>query len=119
MSLQKEKSKVATKDGGDAENSSESQASEGEDDSGYEVSNQEKDEAVEDDDWLDFDETKKDSVLETKSKETHEVHCPYYPSVSGFYFNIGLTACLSVVASAFQYKNIAQLHFKSKIVFGL
>jgi len=27
-------------------------------------------------------EARKESILETKSKETHPVHCPYYPSVS-------------------------------------
>jgi len=26
-------------------------------------------------------EARKDNVLETKSKETHPVHCPYFPSV--------------------------------------
>ena len=34
-------------------------------------------------DWLKFqEEAKKENVLETKSKETHPVHCPYFPGVS-------------------------------------
>ena len=40
---------------------------------------------VEDDeeDWKKFqEEAKKENVLETKSKETHPVHCPYFPAVS-------------------------------------
>ena len=37
-----------------------------------------------DDDWMKFqEEAKKENMLETKSKETHVVHCPYYPAVSG------------------------------------
>ena len=27
-------------------------------------------------------EVRKENILETKSKETHPVHCPYFPSVS-------------------------------------
>ena len=33
-------------------------------------------------DWIKFqEEAKKDNLLETKSKETFPVHCPYYPGV--------------------------------------
>ena len=33
-------------------------------------------------DWIKFqEEAKKDNSLETKSKETFPVHCPYYPGV--------------------------------------
>ena len=36
-----------------------------------------------DDDWRKFqEEAKKENMLETKSKETHLVHSPYYPAVS-------------------------------------
>lgn len=36
-----------------------------------------------DDEWMAFqNETKKDNILETKSKETHLVHSPYFPLVS-------------------------------------
>ena len=36
-----------------------------------------------DDDWMKFqEEAKKENLLETKSKDTHVVHCPYYPAVS-------------------------------------
>lgn len=36
-----------------------------------------------DDEWMAFqNETKKDNMLETKSKETHLVHSPYFPLVS-------------------------------------
>ncbi|KAI0226507.1 J domain-containing protein [Lamellibrachia satsuma] len=35
-----------------------------------------------DDDWMKFqEEAKKENMLETKSKETHVVHCPYYPAM--------------------------------------
>ncbi|KAK2171190.1 hypothetical protein NP493_1094g02025 [Ridgeia piscesae] len=35
-----------------------------------------------DDDWMKFqEEAKKENMLETKSKETHVVHCPYYPAL--------------------------------------
>jgi len=35
-----------------------------------------------DDEWTEFQmESKKDNILETKSKETHLVHCPFFPSV--------------------------------------
>ena len=36
----------------------------------------------EEDDWEKFqEESKKDNALETKSKESHLVHCPYFPLV--------------------------------------
>ena len=35
------------------------------------------------DDWQKFqEEAKKENALETKSKETHLVHCPFFPAVS-------------------------------------
>ena len=35
------------------------------------------------DEWMAFQkESRKENILETKSKETHIVHCPHYPSVS-------------------------------------
>ena len=35
------------------------------------------------DDWARFqEEAKKENVLEAKSKDTHPVHCPYFPAVS-------------------------------------
>jgi translocation protein SEC63 len=38
------------------------------------------------DEWSEFQrESKKDSILETKSKETHLVHCPFFPSVRIFH----------------------------------
>ena len=38
----------------------------------------------EEDEWerLQSGITRKEKVLEGKSKESHEVHCPYYPDVS-------------------------------------
>lgn len=47
---------------------------------------------MEDDDWLDYDEAKKENALETKSKETHEVHAPYFPSVR----NLNYSACIFI-----------------------
>lgn len=39
------------------------------------------DDDEEDDEWVAFQkETKKDNILDTKSKETHVVHCPRFPS---------------------------------------
>ena len=40
-------------------------------------------EVNDEEDWIKFqEEAKKDNSLETKSKETFPVHCPYYPGVS-------------------------------------
>ena len=47
---------------------------------------EEKVDSVDDEDeWMAFQkETRKENFLETKSKETHLVHCPHYPTVSRF-----------------------------------
>ena len=46
-------------------------------------------EVDDEEDWLKFqEEAKKDNSLETKSKETFPVHCPYYPGVSRMCFLI-------------------------------
>ncbi len=40
-------------------------------------------EVDDEEDWMKFqEEAKKDNSLETKSKETYPVHCPYHPAVS-------------------------------------
>ena len=40
-------------------------------------------EVDDEEDWIKFqEEAKKDNSLETRSKETFPVHCPYYPGVS-------------------------------------
>ena len=42
------------------------------------------DEDDEDEDWDTFKmESKKENSLETKKKESHTVHCPHFPAVSG------------------------------------
>ncbi len=60
-----------------------------------------------DEDWIKFqEETKRDNSLETKSKETFPVHCPYYPGVRSFCcatFQLGgFEACLCVVSTTGQ-----------------
>ena len=45
--------------------------------------NEEVNEIDDEEDWIKFqEEAKKDNSLETKSKETFPVHCPYFPGVS-------------------------------------
>ena len=43
---------------------------------------EEETEMDDEEDWMKFqEEAKKENSLETKSKETHLVHCPYFPAV--------------------------------------
>ncbi len=43
-------------------------------------------EQQDEEDWMKFqEEAKKENILETKCKETHLVHCPYFPGVSIIY----------------------------------
>jgi len=78
---------VKTKVDNDEENSANGDTSTGED-SGDEAvgvdSKVDGDSNVGDDEdvWEELQrEARKESILETKSKETHPVHCPYFPSV--------------------------------------
>ena len=51
-----------------------------------------------DDDWMKFqEEAKKENLLETKSKETHVVHCPYYPLVSYRLCLLIIQSCLVIM----------------------
>ena len=80
--------KVKAKVDNDEENSADGETSTGED-SGDDVvggvdSKIDGDSNVGDDEdvWEELQrEARKESILETKSKETHPVHCPYFPSV--------------------------------------
>jgi len=79
--------KVKAKVDNDEENSADGETSTGED-SGDDVggvdSKVDGDSNVGDDEdvWEELQrEARKESILETKSKETHPVHCPYFPSV--------------------------------------
>ncbi len=57
--------------------------SESEGQENIEEQNEESGDLDDEEDWLKFqEEAKKDNSLETKSKETFPVHCPYYPGVS-------------------------------------
>lgn len=58
---------------------------EGSENSGAEDQTQDNDHepADDDEDWSQYqEEAKKETVLETKAKESHPVHCPYFPIVS-------------------------------------
>lgn len=75
QSLGKSKAKRSRNESQSTENES-SEGSEGEDSEGPDMMEEE-------DDWTKFqEEAKKENTLETKSKETHLVHCPFFPAVS-------------------------------------
>ena len=65
------------------ESDSDSNYSDSEEEITEQVKQSDINEEDDDDDWMKFqEEAKKENMLETKSKETHVVHCPYYPLVS-------------------------------------
>ena len=70
----KEKKTESTDDDSASENESAEENSDVKDDSSI---------VDDEDEWTKFQqEAKKENILETKSKETHMVHCPHFPSVS-------------------------------------
>ena len=59
-------------------------------------------EVDDEEDWIKFqEEAKKDNSLETKSKETFPVHCPYYPGVSDM---------LSVISDPLRFLHFCQVY---------
>nr|KAG5706886.1 hypothetical protein BaRGS_021392 [Batillaria attramentaria] len=62
-------------------NASEEEQENGDGDAREEESSKKKEDEDEDDDWDTFKmESKKENSLETKKKESHPVHCPYFPA---------------------------------------
>jgi translocation protein SEC63 len=80
------KSRRKVEDDRSADDASSSDDDEGGDEGG-DVKQEELSGDDDEDEWSEFQrESKKDSILETKSKETHLVHCPFFPSVRFLHF---------------------------------